>query len=95
MEQILSWVVGIIGITGFFLAGKRVWWCWYLNIFCQIMWVWYAFVSNTPAFFVTAGFYTVVFSINAWKWTKEHLTVKRMLEEEAERTNRIELPKYY
>ncbi|WNN94579.1 PnuC-like nicotinamide riboside transporter [Arthrobacter phage Lewando] len=95
MDQILSWVVTVIGITGFFLAGKRIWWCWYLNLFCQVLWYWYATVSNTPAFYVAATFYTGVFGINAWKWTKEHIAVKRMLEEEAERNNRINLPKYY
>lgn len=69
-EQLLSWLVGAIGITGFFLAGRKVWWSWYVNIICQVFWVLYAIVSSTPAFFVTAAFYTAVFSYNAWKWTK-------------------------
>jgi hypothetical protein len=70
--QILSWIVGAIGIGGFFLAGRKVWWCWYVNIACQVFWALYAIASETPAFFVTAGFYTVVFGWNAYKWTKEH-----------------------
>lgn len=69
-EQLLSWLVGAIGITGFFLAGRKVWWSWYVNIACQVFWVLYAIASSTPAFFVTAAFYTAVFSYNAWKWTK-------------------------
>lgn len=70
-EQILSWIVGAIGITGFFLAGRKVWWSWYVNIACQVFWVLYALASSTPAFLVTAAFYTIVFAYNAWKWTKE------------------------
>lgn len=70
-EQLLSWLVGAIGISGFFLAGRKVWWSWYVNIACQLFWVLYAIASSTPAFLVTAAFYTAVFSINAWKWTRD------------------------
>ncbi len=79
IEQILSWTVGAIGIFGFFLAGRRIWWSWYVNIFCQGLWVAYAIASETPAFLLTAGFYSVIFGWNAHKWTKEHFAVKRML----------------
>lgn len=75
-EQILSWIVAAIGLSGFFLAGRKVWWCWYVNIACQVFWFLYAWVSETPAFFATALFYTVVFTINAIKWTKEHFIRK-------------------
>lgn len=69
--QILSWIVGAVGISGFLLAGRKVWWAWYVNIACQVFWILYAIASSTPAFFVTAFFYTAVFAYNAWKWTKE------------------------
>lgn len=82
LEQILSWVVGAVGITGFFLAGKRVWWAWYVNIGCQAIWGAFAIVSNNYAFLITAFFYTIVFSKNAWNWTLDHLVTKKLLEEE-------------
>jgi hypothetical protein len=75
-DQILSWIVTAIGISGFFLAGRKVWWCWYLNVACQVLWAMYAYFSNTPAFYVASAFYFVVFSMNAIKWTKEHLKSK-------------------
>lgn len=75
-EQILSWIVTAIGIAGFLLAGRRVWWCWYLNLGCQVLWYAYAFYSNTPAFFVAASFYSIVFGANAYRWTKEHFSNK-------------------
>jgi hypothetical protein len=84
LEQILSWVVGAVGITGFFLAGKRVWWAWYVNIGCQAIWVAFAIVSNNYAFLITAFFYTIVFSKNAWNWTMDHLVTKKLLEVDEE-----------
>jgi hypothetical protein len=75
-NQILSWLVTIIGISGFLLAGRKVWWCWYLNIFCQVLWYAYAVYSDTPAFLFAASFYTIVFGWNAYDWTKEHFTNK-------------------
>lgn len=77
--QILSWIVTVVGISGFFLAGKKVWWSWYVNLGCQAIWYAYAFVTLQPAFFASASFYTVVFGYNAWKWTKEELEKRRML----------------
>lgn len=79
--QILSWVVGAVGLTGFYFAGKRVWWSWYINIFCQALWISYALVTGQPAFLVTAAVYSVIFGLNAYKWTKEHFNVKRILKE--------------
>lgn len=77
--QILSWVVGAVGLTGFYFAGKRVWWSWYINLFCQALWIGYALVTGQPAFLVTAAVYSAIFGVNAYKWTKEHFNVKRIL----------------
>jgi hypothetical protein len=75
-EQTLSWIISILGMSGFLLAGRKVWWCWYINIACQLFWFMYAIASNTPAFFVTAMFYSGIFSVNAWNWTREHFANK-------------------
>jgi hypothetical protein len=75
-EQILSWVVTIVGLAAFLLAGRKVWWSWYINIACQIFWYLYAWVSDTPAFFISATVYSVVFTINAIKWTKDYFSHK-------------------
>lgn len=76
-EQILSWVIGFVGITGFYLAGKKVWWSWYINLGCQTLWLTYALVTSTPAFAITALFYSFVFGNNAIKWTKEEISKKK------------------
>lgn len=59
--QILSWAITIVGLIGFHLAGKKVWWSWYINLGCQTLWFTYAVVTSTPAFIVTALLYTFVF----------------------------------
>lgn len=94
-EQLLSWIVAIVGLSGFFLAGRKVWWCWYVNIACQVFWFLYAWVSETPAFFVAALVYTVVFIINAYKWTKEHFARKAEASQGLYRTKSVPVDARY
>lgn len=71
-DQYWSWLLTAIGLTGFVLAGKKVWWCWYINIACQILWFIYAITTKQYGFIVAAVAYTYVFSKNAAAWTNEH-----------------------
>jgi hypothetical protein len=70
--QALSWVVTVVGVTGFVLAGKKVWWAWYVNIGCQALWVTYALVTHQWAFIIASTIYTLTFTKNAIAWTREH-----------------------
>lgn len=72
MDQVFSWIVTILGLLGFWLAGKKLWWSWYINIANQVMWVIFALVTDYYAFLVGTAFYLVVFSRNAYLWTTEH-----------------------
>lgn len=67
-----SWILTIVGLTGFVLAGRKVWWCWYLNLAAQILWFSYGFATHQYGFIVSALVYTVVFAKNARDWTREH-----------------------
>lgn len=67
-----SWLLTAVGITGFILAGKKIWWAWYFNIACQALWFTYSFVSHQTGFLVASVLYTIVFTRNAIAWTKEH-----------------------
>lgn len=69
---IMTWLVTIVGLTGFFLAGRKIWWSWYVNIGCQVLWVIYAITSQQYVFILAATCYTVVFTKNAISWTKAH-----------------------
>lgn len=68
----MDYILSIVGVTGFFLAGKKVWWAWYVNIACQALWVTYAMVTAQYGFLIGAVVYSMVFIENARKWTKEH-----------------------
>lgn len=76
-NQWWSWILTAVGLTGFILAGRKVWWCWYVNIFCQALWFTYAIVTKQYGFIAASLAYTVVFTQNATKWTKEHLKERR------------------
>jgi hypothetical protein len=70
-NQYWSWLLSIIGVSGFILAGRKIWWCWYINIACQVLWFTYAVVTEQWGFIVGAIFYTAVFVDNARKWTRD------------------------
>ena len=67
-----SWLLTLVGVAGFILAGRKVWWAWYVNLACQGLWVTYALVTDQPGFIAASAIYTVVFTRNAVAWTREH-----------------------
>lgn len=69
--QILTWILTIVGLTGFFLAGRKIWWAWYVNIANQLIWFAYAVITQQWAFLIGVAVYTVVFTQNAIKWTRD------------------------
>lgn len=74
LEQIfsLATLISIIGVVGFRLAGKKVWWAWYVNIACQVLWVIFALSIEQYGLLIGVVFYTWVFSKNAYEWTMDH-----------------------
>ncbi|QFG08743.1 hypothetical protein PBI_INGRID_71 [Arthrobacter phage Ingrid] len=77
--QVLTWIMTTVGLTGFLFAGKKLWWAWYINLACQILWAVYALVTGQPAFLASAVVFSVIFAVNAYKWTKDHLAVKKLV----------------
>ena len=94
-QQVMSWIVVTIGLVGFILAGQKIWWCWYVNVFCQVLWYIYAWVSNQPAFYISALVYTVVFTRNAIKWTKDHRKNKSEVVQGLYRTKAVPIDARY
>ena len=76
-NQMWSWLLTAVGLTGFIFVGRKAWWAWYINIACQVLWFVYALVSEQYGFLVAALAYTVVFTRNANRWTIEHIYEKR------------------
>ena len=72
MNPLWSWALTAVGLLGFWLAGRKVWWSWYVNIANQVVWIAYSVLTAQWGFLVGAAFYTVVFVKNAVTWTREH-----------------------
>lgn len=77
----MDWVLTLVGLTGFTLAGRKVWWSWYVNLFCQVLWVIYAVRTEQYGFLVSAGVYSIVFGQNALRWQIEHRQQERIKKE--------------
>lgn len=67
----MDWIVTLIGLLGFWLAGRKVWWCWYVNIANQLLWAALALTTGQYGFLLGAAFYTFVFGRNAFLWTRD------------------------
>lgn len=66
-----SYILVIVGLIGFVVVGRKVWWGWYVNLVSQILWFTYAIVTQQWGFLIGAVAYTLIFSINAYKWTRD------------------------
>jgi len=84
-SQVLTYIFTFLGLLGFWLAGRKVWWCWYINIFNQFLWTAFALITGYYALIIGSVFYFVVFTKNAIQWTRDHF-------KEEEKTQRL-LPK--
>lgn len=71
-DQWWNYIVTFVGLFGFWLGGKKVWWAWYVNIANQILWFTFGVVTEQWGFVIGTFFYTPVFIRNAYLWTKEH-----------------------
>lgn len=70
-DTVWSWILTLVGVTGFYFAGKKKWWCWYINIANQIFWLTYSIVTQQWGFLIGCAFYLWVFVGNAIEWTRD------------------------
>ena len=66
-----SWLLTLCGVTTFWLAGRKVWWCWYIGLGTQALWLAYSLVTAQYGFLVGCALYTSIYAKNAIKWTRE------------------------
>lgn len=71
MSQWWSWALTAIGVTGLFLAGRKVWWAWLIGLGAQVFWIAYAVASRQWGFIVSALAYGSVYLRNARRWRAE------------------------
>lgn len=63
-----SWVLTAVGVTGLYLAGRKVWWAWFVGLGAQVLWVAYALATKQYGFIVAAFAYGWVYAVNGRKW---------------------------
>lgn len=70
--MIWSWVLTAVGVFGLFLAGRKVWWAWFVGLGAQALWLTYAIVTDQWGFVVSAFAYGGVYLKNGRAWAREH-----------------------
>lgn len=70
--MVWSWILTAFGLTCFWLAGRKVWWAWYVGLATQALWFVYAFTTHQWGFAVGGIAYSVIYVKNAIAWTREH-----------------------
>ena len=76
-SQWWSWALTVVGLTCFWLAGRKVWWAWFVGIAGQSLWLAYSIVTGQLGFLVGVGAYTAVYVRNQIRWTREHFAEPR------------------
>jgi len=66
-----SWLLSVVGVVGFILAGRKVWWAWWINVGCQVLWLAYSLLTQQWGFLFGVAIYSVAFTRNAVRWTRE------------------------
>jgi hypothetical protein len=66
-----SWVLTAVGVTGLYLAGRKIWWSWLIGLSAQILWLAYAVTTKQFGFIISAFVYGSVYASNARKWKTE------------------------
>lgn len=67
-NQYWSWILTFIGVSGLYLAGKKLWWAWLIGLFAQILWLSYAIATKQYGFIISAFAYGWVYAKNARSW---------------------------
>lgn len=66
-----SWLLTSIGVTGLYLAGRKVWWSWFIGLGAQSLWMAYAINTRQYGFIVSAIAYGCIYAKNGLAWSRE------------------------
>lgn len=66
-----SYLLSAIGVFGLYVAGRKKWWGWLINLGSQGLWVAFAIATAQYGFIIGAVAYGWVYGRNAWRWFQE------------------------
>jgi uncharacterized membrane protein YjjB (DUF3815 family) len=75
VDQLWSWALAAVGISGVFLAGKRRKVGWAIGVGVQFLWMAYANVTHQWGFAASAIVYGSFYGLNWWRWYREDRSV--------------------
>jgi hypothetical protein len=78
MNPLWSWTLTAVGVAGLYLAGRKVWWAWFVGLGAQGLWLAYAIASVQYGFIASAFAYGWVYALNGSRWISE----RRALQEQ-------------
>lgn len=70
-DQWWSWALTAVGVACFWLAGRKVWWSWYVGLGGQVTWLAYSLITQQWGFLVGVVVYSAVYARNAYAWTRD------------------------
>ncbi|MEU5872500.1 hypothetical protein AB0A73_13210 [Glycomyces sp. NPDC047369] len=66
-----SWALTLIGLTGWWLTGRRLWQGWAVSLAVQALWLAYALVTQQYGFIVASVSYGAMATLNLRRWRAE------------------------
>lgn len=74
MNQLWSWALAAVGITGLWLAGRNNKLGWAIGLFAQTLWLAYGITTRQWGFIATAFAYGFVYGRNWLRWRRQEQT---------------------
>lgn len=74
MNPLWSWALAVIGMTGMWLAGRKRWYAWLVNLGSQTVWLSYGVATRQWGFVASAFGFGTVYVINHRRWRREERT---------------------
>jgi len=73
-ETTWTWVLfafEVVGVTGMWLVGRKLWWAWAIVLVHSVPWLAYSLIYAKPAFVAMSLCWWVVNFVNMRKWKRE------------------------
>jgi hypothetical protein len=61
----------LVGVTGMWFVGKKMWWGWAIVLVHSIPWFIYSVTHDKPGFLAMSGLWWTVNLVNMIKWRRE------------------------
>jgi nicotinamide riboside transporter PnuC len=78
VNQLWSWALAAVGITGIWLAGRNNKLGWAIGLAAQVLWLAYAIATRQWGFIATALAYGAIYGRNWWKWREQERAAERL-----------------